>query len=656
MRIHLAVPISMVLALASGWALAQQSLSEFTEKITAELEQESPEAARFFDQANEARDRSDFEEAEHFYRRTLELAPGFHHAKRRLAYIVLWQDRREEALRLTEQALAAEKSPENSAARIAALVRTDKPSKAQIKEALAMADWLLSVELLDWQLIIPICDAAIADQNQLLLHLCVGRLEKAAPEEIVTQLYGWTLAVGDGNLELARAKVETARQLGLDEATQNELLALTESARPPTERLLSLSWKVGAVWLGGLLVLLGLGFALSRVTTKAASLVASAPSGEPVGLSNTLRKLYRGVLWATCSYYFLSLPIVVLAVIGLGVAAIRWILTLELIPLKLVVLIVGVVGVTVIAVVRSLFIRPQETDPGVILDLEKQPGLRGVLDEVAKEIDTRPVDNVYLTPFTELAVMERGGVFRQLRGMSERCLILGVGVLDDMKLGSFKAILGHEYGHFSNRDTAGGGFALAVTRSLHLTAVGLAEGGAAVWYNPTWLFLIAFSWIFMVVSQGASRLQEILADRWAVLAYGAEQFESGLRHVIERSVRFGARAGAILAPMYESEVVKVSPNFYAAAPEAPVPEAEIEEAIEKQINAETSLADSHPSPAQRFGFVRSQTRQPTGDLSDSEEDVWSLFVDREEVERSMSREIWRSTGMVSDGDLEAAYA
>jgi Zn-dependent protease with chaperone function len=361
------------------------------------------------------------------------------------------------------------------------------------------------------------------------------------------------------------------------------------------------------------------------------------------------------VLWLTCGYYYLSLPLVLLSVIGLGVAALLWLLSREIIPLKLVALIVIAVGVTVLAVVRSLTIRPSEIDPGELLDLTAQPRLRAVLDEVAKEIDTRAVDNVYLTPGTELAVMERGGVFRQLRGMTERCLILGIGLLDGMKMGPFKAVLGHEYGHFSNKDTAGGDFSLAVSRSIHVTALILAEGGAATWYNPAWLFLICFNWVFLVVSQGASRLQEILADRWAAMAYGAKQFERGLRHVIERSIRFDARAFAILGPMVEANTFEVAPNFYAGTPDKPVPEAEVEEAVKQAIHVESSLADSHPSPEQRFEFVRSQTQVPTGDLSDSEEDVWTLFSNREEIERLMSRQIWLNSGMIDEQELEAAY-
>jgi Zn-dependent protease with chaperone function len=133
-------------------------------------------------------------------------------------------------------------------------------------------------------------------------------------------------------------------------------------------------------------------------------------------------------------------------------------------------------------------------------------------------------------------------MLRQLTGRNERCLILGAGILEGMSLGPFRAILAHEYGHLSNQDTAGGGFALAVRRSLHTMAENLAARGAAGWYNPAWLFLNGFYSIFLRISQGASRLQEVLADRWAALSYGAQAFEEGLRHAITQSIRFEAHA------------------------------------------------------------------------------------------------------------------
>jgi hypothetical protein len=44
--------------------------------------------------------------------------------------------------------------------------------------------------------------------------------------------------------------------------------------------------------------------------------------------------------------------------------------------------------------------------------------------------------------------------------------------------------------------------------------------------------------VFLRITLGASRLQEILADRYAALAYGAQNFIEGLRNVIRQSVQF----------------------------------------------------------------------------------------------------------------------
>jgi Peptidase family M48 len=245
------------------------------------------------------------------------------------------------------------------------------------------------------------------------------------------------------------------------------------------------------------------------------------------------------------------------------------------------------------------------------------------------------VDNVYLTPGTELAVMERGGMGRQLRGGAERCLILGVGVLEGLKIGPFKAVLAHEYGHFTNRDTAGGGLALAVRRSLVTMARGLAESGAAAWYNPAWLFLNGFFRVFLRISQGASRLQEILADRWAAFTYGSKAFEDGLRHVIEQSVRFDARAGATLQEMAAHPV----PNLYQHEPATPVAPVEIDKAIRNALNHPASPYDSHPAPTERSRWVRALNAKGTVQSADDTNEAWTLFESRAVVEERMTSRV-----------------
>jgi Zn-dependent protease with chaperone function len=279
-------------------------------------------------------------------------------------------------------------------------------------------------------------------------------------------------------------------------------------------------------------------------------------------------------------------------------------------------------------------VRVRDEDPGLRLESDKQPRLRAALNEVAGRVGTRAVDQVYLTPGTDIAVMERGGMLRQLRGASERCLILGAGVLDGMKVGEFKAVLAHEYGHFSNLDTAGGGFALAVRRSVLVMTMSLMQSGAAAWYNPAWWFVRGFHRVFLRISQGASRLQEVLADRWAAFAYGSQPFERGLRHVIERSVRFDAHVAATLREVIANQ--RGLANLYTYEPGKPTGPADIERAVQAALFAKPSPYDSHPAPADRLAWVQALGAPPTASAAEDAAEVWTLMAGREDLEKQMT--------------------
>lgn len=217
-------------------------------------------------------------------------------------------------------------------------------------------------------------------------------------------------------------------------------------------------------------------------------------------------------------------------------------------------------------------------------------------------VGTRPVDTVYLVPEADIAVFERGSLRRQLSGGGERCLVLGLAALDRMRLSELKSILAHEYGHFRNEDSAGGGLALAVRRSLHTMADGLAQAGTATRLNPAWLFLDGYFRIFLRISHGASRLQEVLADQWAALAYGSGAFERGLRHVVAADVRFGTQMEALVREALTAETPIQS--FYTQLPATPVPEEELEKKIAEVLTREPTAYDSHPTPEARFERVR----------------------------------------------------
>ncbi len=623
---RLLVTVGLVSWAAGSQLPAVESVDEYTARITRELRAKNPAAAELFAQANRARDVEQWAVAERLYRDVLRLEPDFVHATRRLCGVVLNQGRRGEALVLCRQALAALDIPENHEQLLWALLRTDpntKATAAELREARDHATLLLQVADPNGALLYPACQASIANRDLELLRRCVRRLQSAAPNEAPTHYYAWMVAMSDRDFAAADAALDRARRFGLPDEQYTSLKAATDKERPWLPRVLPLAGAVLAGWVAGLLALFGLGLVLSRMALKAAQLPPTSQTGESVGLTRRLRFAYQTVLWASCIYYYVSIPIVLAIVVLGGGGLIYAFFAIGHVPIKLVLIVVVVVLATIWAAIRSLFVRVRDEDPGDRLEPQKHPRLRRVLDDVARQIGTRPVDNVYMTPGTELAVTERGGVLRQLRGTSERCLILGAGVLDGMRMGPFKAILAHEYGHFSNRDTAGGGFALTVRRSLLTMAYTLAQAGAATWYNPAWLFLHGFNLIFLRISQGASRLQEIMADRWAAFAYGAKAFEQGLRHVVECSIRFQAHANSTLQEVINNKLALA--NLYAFKPSNRPAEKEITEAVGNAIHAKPSPYDSHPSPVERFALVHALPTLENERQPDAEEEAWNLF-------------------------------
>ena len=605
---------------------------EFDLRIYHHLEMYSGEAARAWLNANRAREEGRSAEAIRSYARVVELVPGCFDALRRQAAEELRTGDRRNALIHGREALKINSYSFENMVVLAAILVSVPDGQHAPGEDVAEAKTLIQEALRDGA-----DDAyahrvaaavAIAANDADMLRTAVQRLQVRDPDAPETHYLQSTVAATEGRWSDATAALDRARERGLPEADYEQALQEYQQARPFYFR----GWRVAAagvvVWFSTFLLLLAAGAILSSVAVAASRQVRHG--GAATGLSGAVRRAYAAVLSLCCMFYYASLPIVMLIVLAVAGAVLYGVFALGRVPVKLVVLVVVVAVVSLWAMVKSLFVRVRDLDPGMRLDLTKEPKLRAVLDDVAKRIGTRAVDDVYITPGTDVAVMERGKGKKK-----KRCLILGVAALDGFAIRPFKAVLAHEYGHFTNRDTGGGAFALAVRNSLGATAVALAQGGAAGWFSPAWLFVNGFHRVFMVISQGASRLQEVLADRWAVFAYGAEAFERGLRHVVERSVRFDAHVGATLQEVVDRKLPLA--NLYTYTPSMG-PE-DMAQAVEEALARPASPYDSHPSPAERFDLVRVLPKRSRRLEPDDESPVWSLFCDPSALQREMTAQV-----------------
>jgi Zn-dependent protease with chaperone function len=267
-------------------------------------------------------------------------------------------------------------------------------------------------------------------------------------------------------------------------------------------------------------------------------------------------------------------------------------------PVYIMLLVVVGCAITIFGMVRSLLIRGKSEDPGRALTQDEARGMYDLTGEVARALDTRPIDEIRITPGIDLAVYERGSWLSKIRNNGKRILILGAGIVKDFRKDEFSAVLAHEYGHFAHRDTAGGAVAFRVKRDIFSFYQSLYRGGQAVWWNIAFQFLRLYHLIFRRISHGAGRLQEVLADQVSAKTYGAAPFKGGLTFVTRRGIAFPTIADQEIHSAVQEKRQLL--NLYSLPL---ISNETIEEAVTKQMEEKTSADDTHPCIKDRFRYV-----------------------------------------------------
>jgi Zn-dependent protease with chaperone function/Tfp pilus assembly protein PilF len=601
----------------------------FEQEIYDRLTVIAPDAVSVFKEATETSDAGDLEAAKRGYERVLELAPDFPDALRRLSHVELSLGNIDVALERAERALAVDESPYNHVALAGALLATEESENA--KEALAHA-WTAVEDLPDDDYANAVLLSAGAVNNDMrAIRQSTEKLLEIWPEYPFAHYVAGILATDEGKWILAERELLLAQELGMPAQAVQEALDDGIAYRARRQRVIRAGIYAVASWLAGLLGLFLVGMLLSKLTLAAVERAQPMTRFELGKGERLVRRIYRVVIALTGVYFYISIPFMILAVVAVAVAFYYLFMAIGRIPLQFAALLLGAVVYTLVAVVRGVFARVEDEELGRLLPREEAPQLWEIVEQVAERVGTRPVDVVYVTPAASIAVLERGGLLKKLRGAGQRNLILGLGALPGMTQGQFKAILAHEYGHFSERDTAGGNLARQVRHAMHRMAYTLAVNGQARWYNPAWLFINGFHRVFLRITLGASRLQEVLADRYAALTYGVESFIDGLTHIVRQSLAFDLHLSQKVG---RSTHIGLSlPNLYASAilPDHLV--GQLETKVNSQMSRPTSPYDSHPALQDRIKFVRQI--DAANEVEESTDPVWNLFPNAEALQKEM---------------------
>ena len=513
------------------------------------------------------------------------------------------------------------------------------------QEALALARQQVQqspTNSLPW---IAVAKFSLEDQQDQEFRQAVANLQSRFPTDMHTYYFNGIKELKDGNWKAAEQSLRLSQQNGMPAEDVGHLLKLAIDGQKWVWEYAQIVALIFLVWALGLALLFVTGRVLSGRVLR---MVCQIEPKNSRGSARVLRMVYRTIIDAAGLYYYISLPVVTLLAIALPLAIGYAILILPFVslPLVLMILVAGVGGIlTAISGLRAAFVRVPDQLPGRSLGQSEAPAFWALIREVADKVGTRPIEEVWLTADATLAVVERGSYLRCWRDEGTRTLILGVAVLDGFHRGAFSSALAHEYGHFVNRDTAGGEVAMRVMAAMNNFAIRIVRRGPIRRWDVALQFLRAYHFLFRRISFGASRLQEVLADQVAVIAYGAAAFQDGLKHAIRRAIEFEFSVSTNYRNYLKTEAI--AKNLSQLPSQLAIHDRiDIEEAIAAALHKPSTDDDTHPSPQERFQLA-TKVGQASG--PSDERLVWDLIPNKDTVEEDVDSQLREAIGEKVEG-------
>lgn len=228
-------------------------------------------------------------------------------------------------------------------------------------------------------------------------------------------------------------------------------------------------------------------------------------------------------------------------------------------------------GIAILIGFYYLFFPPKRKTLGIVIPENDQRKLWQITKEIATEIKAKPINKIIITPDPGIGVYLEGNLFSTIFGGGKRVLEIGLSSLHSLSVNEFKAILAHEYGHFSNRDTSWGSYTYSMGNSLTSTLRALpgpsqgedSKGGLIslmMALNPAYWLLLLYVMLYFKITSGFSRIREVMADVMAMRMYGGEAFSNGLLKVATNDLIFSEIIQSKFVPELLKEEKTIS-NF-----------------------------------------------------------------------------------------------
>ncbi|MFA4880717.1 MAG: M48 family metalloprotease [Candidatus Doudnabacteria bacterium] len=339
-------------------------------------------------------------------------------------------------------------------------------------------------------------------------------------------------------------------------------------------------------------------------------------------------------------FLFYLLVLALFAAIDFALYGLMLISNLERVPIGiligLAVVAIGT-GIAILIGFYYLFFPPKRKTSGITIIENEQKELWNLTKEIAKEIKAKPIDKIIITPDPGIGVYLQGNLFSTIFGGGERVLEIGLSSLYDLTVDEFRAILAHEYGHFSNRDTSWSSYTYLMGNSLINTLHSMPgpsqdekEKGGLVRFmmmlNPAYWLLLLYVKLYFKITNGFSRIREVMADIMAMQMYGGKAFGNGLLKIAMNDTIFSEIIQSKYVPGLLKEEKTIS-NFskFMEVVFKSLNKKDIEE-FQNNILSRSQIHnvyDSHPALKIRIDYSKKfednpgKDQRPVGDLFDN---------------------------------------
>lgn len=252
--------------------------------------------------------------------------------------------------------------------------------------------------------------------------------------------------------------------------------------------------------------------------------------------------------------------------------------------------------------------------PGVDIAAADAPELWAQVTELSAAADTRSPDQIRLVSDATVAVSEDSRLLGLIGG--PRRMYLGVPCLQGLSVTQLRAVLAHEFGHYSSAHTRLGPLAYRAYQAV-MDVMRQLRGPDTHWLlrmygQVLWVYAAAYHTISMAIS----RSQELEADRLMVQLAGRSNAQAALREVDLIGACWAVYLEELVGPGWSVDLAPTADGFFGGFQRWLAASVDDLDTLRKRPPSSMGSLGTHPPTAERIVAMETLPDSPVSPRDD----------------------------------------